>query len=99
MVEYDGRAVRWLPIRKKHCDDILKYLIAYRQKHEYMPSRRDIAAACGIVVSSVNYYLGFMIEDGLVEVSEKTSRAIRVTDKGQKWYEDLKMNRVHSEQG
>ena len=85
----DGRTLRWYPNRRKHCDDILLYIAAYYRENGYMPNRREISENTGMVLSSVNYYLGFLAEGEQLEVMFGLSRAIKITPKGLERLDEL----------
>lgn len=58
---------------------ILDFLRAYHEEHRFMPSVREIQAACGISSTSVvDYNLRLLERDGFVRRSPDISRAIEL---------------------
>jgi len=57
---------------------LLEEISRYQQEVGYAPTVRELAAAVGVPVSTVQYHLTRMIKDGLVRRDSGKSRSVRV---------------------
>jgi SOS-response transcriptional repressor LexA len=59
--------------------EILEFIKGYISEHQYPPTRIEIGEGCGIKSTSVvNYHLGIMVRENMIELDEGVSRGIRV---------------------
>lgn len=59
--------------------EILEFIKTHISIHGYPPTRMEIGDACGIKSTSVvNYHLGIMQREKMIELDENVSRGIRV---------------------
>lgn len=62
--------------REEAIGRVLSYITGYMELNTWAPSRREIAAACGMTLSTVNHFIALLAARGLIEVGTQ-SRQIR----------------------
>ena len=68
--------------------EIISYIVAFKQVHQYSPSVREIGQAVGITsTSTVHGHLERMRRDGLIETNTNNPRTLRVTGEALKQFE------------
>ena len=74
-------------------DSVYLFIVDFKKKHDgNSPTLREIAEGCNVSATSlVKYYLEFLVEAGLIEVTGDKSRMIMVT--GGEW----RMNNEHTD--
>jgi SOS-response transcriptional repressor LexA len=65
-------------------DEVLDFIRAYSARMKYPPSRREIATAMGMSVSTVQLIMKELIEQGLIEVAPGISRGVVITGSNMK---------------
>jgi len=61
-------------------DYVFQYIEEYLEEKRYPPTRREIAEALDISVSTVQYHVKALVLDGLIAVVPKISRGITINE-------------------
>ena len=64
---------------KKTLNKVYKYIIKYLTTNGFAPSIRDICNGVGLTsTATVHHYLNILADKGLIEIKDRSSRAIKV---------------------
>lgn len=65
-------------------EDVLRWLADYMASNGYPPSRREMAEHFGMGLSTVQETLADLVDEGLLAVTPRIPRAMRITEGGMK---------------
>ena len=62
-------------------DATCEFIREYREKNGYSPSFREIAAGLGVSLTTVNYHLHRLRDEGKIQFNDKISRSVVLVEK------------------